>query len=328
MNLQMFCPRTSEFVDTLRQASIISAGAKQKQEESMRILWCVFLGAVIQLLLVSVSTAQRGQATLSTVVPIPFENGSQTIELPATNEAISNSLSAQQRHYLELLSYIYPNRFYKSQTLAKLLVKLEKLGLPIALGQSAIDDQLEMSDSIELPLPSIPLMDRLNHALGKNNAILVMTGHRLRIASLDTLHNPENFLVVTFETTGLGTGIDTTIKNLITPDYWDDTNGDGALQIRKIGSRTYVSIAQPLSIHREIQNLLDNLLEIQGAKSTIVRNVPAASFQESRVIELPSGRGRFGSSLPGNGSFGGGGFGGGGFGGGGIGGYGSGGGVF
>lgn len=257
-------------------------------------------------------------------------DGTRAIRVPVADSTIPNSYSDQQKQIIALLFQRYPSKFIGVQNVEQLMSVLREIGLPVELDQSAVDDCAGLEDQIDIQLQNVPLLAMLEQSLGELNATLALTGNRLRVVSRDVVNDPEYFVHVTYDVTSLQFGDGFTagefVKNLIAPDHWDDTNGDGALIYRKLGNRKLVFVAQPLLIQLQLQELFDSMQRVQGSSGTIAGRSPSSAYRESRVIGLPEQFEPDFRRL--RGFHGGGGFGGGGFGGGGIGGYGLGGGVF
>lgn len=288
------------------------------QDVQMKKKFCALSSFCFAAILASSLVAQ------SVVIQVDSTDNTGTIKLPTTTATIPNNMNARQKEMMRLLSQSYPGKFVGVEDGEDLLRVLRKIGLPVELDQSARDDSLSEDDLVGIQLQNIPLIDLLDNTLEEYNAVLAITGNRIRIVSRDVIDNPEFFMQVTYDVSRLQFGdeytADSTIKSLIVPDNWDDTNGDGALIFRKIGGREYLSIAQPLSVQLQLQRYLDGLLAIQGDQTMIAGNQLGAAYRESTVVGYPGaspGRRRRSN-----------GFNGGGFGGGGIGGYGLGGGVF
>lgn len=287
----------------------------------------IFRLTALVLLFVGAMLSPNVGLSQSTVIEAGSVGTGVAVQVPRFDEIPASSMSSVQKKWQQILDKTYTGRFERVETCEELLIELRQLGLPIFLDASAVDDSLTMDDVLDFQLYNVPLFDLLQQVLGDRNATLAIRQNRLSIVSLDVIDDPSYFMHVTYDVTGLSNSnpnladdweLADAIKASIAPDYWDDTNGDGSLVLRKVGGRSYISVGQGYPKQRQVYHFLNGLARIQGTATAINRSVVQTAFSESRVIEMPGLRD--GSRR--------GGFDGGGFGGGGIGGYGLGGGVF
>ena len=96
-----------------------------------------------------------------------------------------DSLADQFLRVEQILANEHPNLFEQPVSVDKVIHQLRRLGLPIVLDQSAIDDSLDRRELLRIPLPDEPLGARLRHSLEQHNATLTIKDGLIRIISRD-----------------------------------------------------------------------------------------------------------------------------------------------
>ena len=80
------------------------------------------------------------------------------------------------------------------------------------------------------------------------------------------------------------------LKSAIMPYSWDDTNGDGSVDIRQFKGRKLMTVPQPLKGHLQIQEYMRELARLPGVQ----KSRAPSSFTGSRIVspsQTQTGRG-------------------------------------
>lgn len=248
-------------------------------------------------------------AAFAGIVGVPFGQNccaqSSVILVPAGNRSVPVSetdfdagtllpfsLSSRARNWERLLSQSH-QQISGPMTVKELLSALEQIGLPVYLDQSASDDRCDEETNIVLDQVPHSLYQRLDHALRSLNVELVLFDNQFSIISRDVASDPEYFCTLTYDVTGFDTDpnrLAYLIRNSINADEWDDTNGDGVLEVLRTNGRRLLVISQSYPIQLRIRRLLDGIGHSVGVPSnSIVRpeEGPEPLSQGSTPVTIP-----------------------------------------
>ena len=184
---------------------------------------------------------------------------------PASILSLPSSMSSRHRHWERILAKGYPSRFLGSVRCDQLIDELRRMGLPVRLDMSAQDDLVAYDTKLTLQQPYEPLYIRLQSALQEENATLTFMNNQLLIISLDVSSDPDYFLHLTYDLSGLN--IETLqlldgITESVTPDDWYDTNGDAVMKPMSVNGRRLLTLAHSYAGHRQVQDYLRGLKEV------------------------------------------------------------------
>ena len=226
---------------------------------SSRTTWLVSGMPILALCLVlTLSTSSSGQSTVvSTGDSSAVVNQHEVYSSRSSQFSISGS-SQQIREWEQ----IFGRRnvaLSGGLSIKHLLHSLEQIGLPIHLDQTAIDDSCTLEDRITLGHSSLSLYQQITTGLKNLNASLALVDNQFHICSLDSVSDPEFFCLQFYDVGQFDVEpweLTNLIRNTIAPDSWDDTNGDGVIQVvRTNGLRTLV-VSQNYGIQLKIRHFL------------------------------------------------------------------------
>ncbi len=262
---------------------MIVAGRDKTRESTMRKLLpgerqgvsppCVhtifFLTAVV------LSAADSESSAQSTSVDLPLASHSWSGEFSASTTIIAAErvpvvLSAAMQQMEAVLAVPQPEIDERPIKASELLVRLRELRLPVALDQSAIFDTLDESTDICLPMAESRLIDRLDAGLGEFNACLQLFPTHARIISKDVQDDPEYFITLTYDVSGISAGPDAMqliglVQQTVDNDAWSSIgNGDQMLIPYRMGRRQLLTISAPWTSHLKVRNLFSQLTSISG----------------------------------------------------------------
>ncbi len=282
----LFCPaQACLIVISNNLYMIVFTGAALIKNLKMKIarFLCLCGFIYLNLILASCGWAQ------STVIQPSHETQPDARALSSFPPA---TMTSSRRKWETILQQIHPQIGEKTIRMDRLIGQLRRAGLPVILDETARDDSLDEDESVSLDLPGEPLRARLNQTLKRHNAVLAILGDRLLIISLDVANDPEYFSTVSYDVTSLAVEVDSlidTIKYSITPDGWDDTNGDASILSTVINDRKVLTLAAPYQTHVQVRSLLRELYRLTGGtRHSGYGLANATPGMGSRVITLPT----------------------------------------
>jgi hypothetical protein len=155
---------------------------------------------------------------------------------------------------------------------------------------------LESDEPITWPHSSQPLYERLNLALEKQNASIQITQHGVEILSLNVANDPEKFLQVCYDVSDIaGASAETaeslinSIRSTVSPDNWDDANGDATLLQLWLNGRRLLASSMPYRQHLEMRRMLRGLAELSNGTAPLAWNNRTVGLVTSRVVTIPDG---------------------------------------
>ncbi len=233
----------------------------------------------------------------SSIVHVPV--GGNSVPVSATDfggeTMVPFSMSSRARSWEHFLSQ--PHRQINGpMTVKELLSMLAQIGVPVYLDQSAIDDQCDSETKIVLDELPYPLYQRLDNALSSLNAELVLFDNQFSIISRDIAGDPEYFCTLTYDVSGMDADpyeLVRLITSSINPDDWDDSNGDGVLEVLRTNGRRLLVISQSYPVHLRIRQLFDGISRTIGVPSNSpVRptEVPGPFSNASSSVTIPQTR--------------------------------------
>lgn len=178
------------------------------------------------------------------------------------------SMSSRARGWEHVLSQSH-RQISGPMTVKELLLTLEQIGVPVYLDQSA---EADLSEKTRIEIDQMPhsLYQRIDNALNSLNAELVLFDNQFSIISRDVASDPEYFCTLTYDVTGFDAGpnqLAILIRNSINPDDWDDTNGDGVLEILRTNGRHLLVISQSYPVQLRVRQLFDGIGRSAGVVS-------------------------------------------------------------
>lgn len=204
----------------------------------------------------------------STLIEVPSSSIGLPANVPARlTEFPPSTLTQRQRAWEAILRQVQPTIAAETMKAGQLIDQLRKLGLPLQLHQSAIDDSLPHDETVQLELPDQPLILRLDNTLRKHNSAIAMIGERLAIISMDVSNDPENFLILSYDISSIGFSIEqlnNVIKGTIDPDGWDDTNGDATLSFQITSRYRLLTLGAPYSTHLKFRRMMEGFRRLAG----------------------------------------------------------------
>ena len=172
----------------------------------------------------------------------------------------------------QILAHEHPNLFDQPMSVDKVLYELRRLGLPIVLDQSAIDDSVDRRQLLRFPLPHEPLGARLRHSLKQHNATLTIKDGLIRIISRDDAEtDPQYLITLVYDVTTLGGSprklIETIEFSVESESWFVAGSGLGTVQAIRVGKRNLLVVTQTYDIHRQLHQLLSDLHRAGGIKA-------------------------------------------------------------
>ena len=222
--------------------------------------------------------------------------GGRPVSASTKNVQKSDSLVKLYQQTEQILSRVYPDLFLQPMKTSLVLRRLRRLGLPIVLDRSAIDDSLDLNITLELPLPDQPLGVRLRHALREQNSALTITDGLIRIVSLDDVDSdPQYLMTLVYDVTHLRSSpnaLTELVQNSIDSEQWLDTgSGLGTISAIRIRQTNLLVVTQTYEVHRQMHALLGNIALASGArqsKLTVPKHPTTPTGQQvSQAITLP-----------------------------------------
>lgn len=217
--------------------------------------------------------------------PLPAQSTSIRLGIPEPKQRIGsvrpigqhhapNSSSNTWRRWESILSQPFPDQFNGQATAEQTVADLAKLGLPIILHQTAIDDSLTHDDVLDLKLPQQPLKTRLMAALESVNATLVFRDDHISIISKDEEEDSLMFMTITYDVSGMGINpmdLVDVVQASVYADSWQDTGqGLGTIQHINVRGKDLLIISQSYVIQSAVQNLFQSMNVLTGNR--VVRN--------------------------------------------------------
>lgn len=192
--------------------------------------------------------------------------------LPIDISEPRDSLADQFVRIEQILAHEHPNLFDQPMSVDKVLYQLRRLGLPVVLDQSAIDDSLDRRQLLRIPLPDEPLGARLRYSLEQHNATLTIMDGLIRIISRDDAETDPRYLItMVYDVTTLGGSprkLIGTIQNSVEIESWLDTgSGLGTIQAIRVRRRNLLVLTQTYNVHRQLYRLLSDLHRAGGSKT-------------------------------------------------------------
>ncbi len=202
----------------------------------------------------------------STNIEDPLTAGSSYVDTVSSAslvpwEKVPVTLSPIMRRMESILAGGGPS-LESEMTASDLLAKLQAYGMPVVLDETAIDDELEGETIVQLELPDYALGLRLELALAKHNACLQLYPDHAKIISLDSRDDPEYFVTLTYDISGLANwedriGLANTIRQSVDSDGWTQTGtGDQSMAFSIVGGRHLLTISAPWTGHIHVRQLL------------------------------------------------------------------------
>ena len=186
---------------------------------------------------------------------------------PVFKDWPTSSMSPQMRQWEAILDRPAMAISENRQTVSALISQLRTLGLPVVLTVSAKDDSFFDDEPISLPLPALPLRDRLLFALQELNGCLTMCDGLIKIISRDDRYGEGLVMTVTYDVTALGVDYDNLADHFISvveTDSWSENGGLGLISPITVGDRHLVSISQSYATHRKVNSLLNATMRMGG----------------------------------------------------------------
>ena len=279
------------------------------------------------------SFAQEFSRRVPVVRDAAFSAGASPI---APHGKISWSLSATHLNWERVLSRPHFDLPAETNLTGEQLCRwLTAKGVPTRLDQSAMDDGLGPDDVVNLNFGDLPLRDRLMIALNKRNATLAYRENHVLIISLDSAGNEDFFNLVVYDISNLFSQEDAIwflihITTVITPDDWQQTQGDQTITILRNARQVLVTVSAPIETHWKIKNHLEDLMSMSRISPVNLSSgfVPLSSYSHyygifenqthsqtnvsgtSTIVEIPKRSPKMGITIPGSNPNGGGGMGG------------------
>ncbi len=180
----------------------------------------------------------------------------------------------------------------QAQTFESLLKTLNKIGLPMRLDQTALDDACALDDKISVRQPSLPLFTRLQVALRDFNATISMGRGSLAIVSLDCADDPENLSVRVYDISGVDSNLSTTIEMIQTLFEGESWCQQDVVRVVPFPTKKKSMIVVKAAYYRQVE--IDQLLKklransIPGQGLPLSRPVGQSQDEQSQPIKLPN----------------------------------------